>query len=225
MKNILFLIGIILFLSGCSNAIESFHNRPVVEDKLKGTDGQLIGTLAVTSQRRLIIANLKTGGFCSEPPPETVDSITTAIAAALKANIDDKKNVNVELASNFARNVNQLYKRTHTVQLFRDAAFYLCVDSVNSANGKADSYVPYKDSIVDMVKVLKPTLDKEISLYYATEKIRAQNQPDVLQDTIICDASAVIDKKDSSIENKLSTSINCKPLTESIAPPQIKTTK
>lgn len=219
MKNILFLIGIILFLSGCSSTIESFYNRQVVEDKLKGTDGQLIGTLAVTSQRRLIIANLKTGGFCSEPPPETVDSITTAIAAALKANIDDQKNVNVELASNFARHVNQLYRRTHTVQLFRDVAFYLCVDSINTTNGKDNSYVSYKDNIVELVKTLEPTLNKEVSLYYETEQIRSKNQPDVLQETIICDSSAAIEKKDDSVESKLSTSINCKPLGEEIETP------
>lgn len=126
MKKIALLLGMAILMTGCANTIESFYNRQVVEDQLitQDTGEQEIGTLAVTAQRRLIIGNLKTGNFCSEPPPEVADSITAAIAAALKANISAEKNLSAELASNFARHVNQLYKRAHTVQLFRDATYH-----------------------------------------------------------------------------------------------------
>jgi len=215
MRNLVVIVAAVL-MTGCASTIESFYNRQVVEDQLiSDDDNQEIGTLAVTAQRRLIIVNLKTGNFCSEPPPETADSITTALAAALKANIAADKNVSAELASNFARHVNQLYKRAHTIQLFRDAAFYLCVNSVNSKNGENGDYESYKENIHDMVKLLKPSLDEEIKLYYATERARAENPPEVLQETIICDSSSTIDKKNGD-NNNLSTSINCRPISKVI---------
>ncbi|VAW92630.1 hypothetical protein MNBD_GAMMA23-2452 [hydrothermal vent metagenome] len=74
---ILIVVGFTLLVTGCSSTMESFYNRQVVEDQLIAYDSakQQIGTLAVTAQRRLIIVNLKTGNFYSEPPPEAADSI------------------------------------------------------------------------------------------------------------------------------------------------------
>ncbi len=100
------LLSNVMFMSGCASTVETWKNRQVVEDQLISDDkNQEIGTLAVTTQRRLIIGNLKTGNFCSESPPETADSITTALAAALKANISLDKSVSAELAINFKRPV------------------------------------------------------------------------------------------------------------------------
>lgn len=216
MKKIALLLGMAILMTGCANTIESFYNRQVVEDQLitQDTGEQEIGTLAVTAQRRLIIGNLKTGNFCSEPPPEVADSITAAIAAALKANISAEKNLSAELASNFARHVNQLYKRAHTVQLFRDATYHLCVNSVNTANGTNGSYQSYRADITSMVTSILPYLEKEVAAYYQVEKVRAENPPSVSQETIICDSSSSLDKKGNGSENKLSTTINCRPLSQ-----------
>lgn len=200
-------------MTGCASTIESFNNRQVVEDQLIADDGkQEIGTLAVTAQRRLIVGNLKTGSFCSEPPPEVADSISTAIAAALKANIATDKNVSAELASNFARHVNQLYKRAHTIQIFRDASYHLCVNAVNSSNGKDKNYDSYKPEITSLVKAILPVLKEEVKAYYAVEKIRAENQPSISQETIICDSTATVEKKSDEGQNKLTTAITCRPL-------------
>ncbi|WP_404359844.1 hypothetical protein [Methylotuvimicrobium sp. KM1] len=215
MKKITLLLGMpFLMTTGCASTIESFYNRQVVEDQMitDDTGEQEIGTLAVTAQRRLVVGNLKTGNFCSEPPPEVADSITTAIAAALKANISADKTASAELASNFARHVNQLYKRAHTVQLFRDASYHLCVNSVNSANGVNGSYESYRADITSMVTSILPYLEKEVEAYYKVEKARAENQPSVSQEIIICDSSSSLDKKSDGNENKLSTTINCHPL-------------
>ena len=214
MKKIIFALVLTSLVTGCASTIESFYNRQVVEDKLvyDKTGEQEIGTLAVTAQRRLVVVNLKTGNFCSEPPPEAADSITTAIAAALKANISADKNVSAELASNFARHVNQLYKRTHTVQLFRDASYHVCVNAVNSSNGDNGSYESYKTEVTNMVTAILPSLDKEVAAYYEVEKVRAENPPNVYQETIICDSTATLDKQSDGSENKLATSINCRPI-------------
>ncbi|WP_431064654.1 hypothetical protein [Methylotuvimicrobium sp.] len=216
MKKIAMLLGLPFLMTGCASTIESFYNRQVVEDQLMPDDtgAQEIGTLAVTAQRRLVVGNLKTGNFCSEPPQEVADSITTAIATALKANISADKTANAELASNFARHVNQLYKRAHTVQLFRDASYHLCVNSVNSANGDNGSYESYRADITSMVTNILPYLEKEVEAYYEVEKVRAENPPSVSQETIICDSSSSLDKKIDGSENKLSTTINCRPLSQ-----------
>lgn len=210
------IICLTVFMVGCGT-IESFYIRPVIEDQMitDETGEQEIGTLAVTAQRRLIIGNLKTGNFCSEPPPEVADSITTALAAAFKANITQDKNVSAELASNFARHVNQLYKRSHTVQIFRDASFHMCVDAVNSANGDKE-YVSYKSDVKEIVNSLISSLDKEVALYYETEKARAENPPKVTNDMIICDSSASVGDKPGGEEKQLSTSITCRPLVQAI---------
>lgn len=213
MKIAALLIVVMSFMTGCASTIESFYNRQVVEDQLIAKDGnQEIGTLAVTAQRRLIVGNLKTGSFCSEPPPEVADSITTAIAAALKANITADKTVSAELASNFARHVNQLYKRAHTVQIFRDASYHLCVNAVNSSNGKDNKYDSYKSEVTTLVEKILPILEVEVKAYYAVEQTRAENPPNVSQETVICDSTATVDKKEGGEENKLTTAINCRPL-------------
>jgi len=225
MKKIIFAFVLMFLVTGCASTLESFYNRPVVEDKLVygKTGEQEIGTLSVTAQRRLVVANLKTGNFCSEPPPEAADSITTAIAAALKVNISADKNVSAELASNFARHVNQLYKRTHTVQLFRDASYHLCVNAVNSSNGDNGSYEPYKTEVINMVTAILPSLDMEVKAYYEVEKVRAENPPNVYQETIICDSTATLDKQNDGSENKLATSINCRPISGKVEEKQEKT--
>lgn len=213
MKRMMLLVCFMLFMTGCASTIESFYNRQVVEDVMASDDDrQEIGTLAVTAQRRLIVGNLKTGSFCSEPPPEAADSISTAIAAALKANIAADKEVSAELASNFARHVNQLYKRAHTVQLFRDASYHLCVNAVNKSNG-SDKYDSYKTEITSLVNSILPVLQKEIKEYYAVEKARAETPPTVSREAIICDSTATVDKKDGGEESKLTTVINCQSLT------------
>ena len=210
MKTFLFIS--IFLLSGCASLLDSFYNRDVVQDYLRAETIEPeheVGTLAVTAQRRLIIANLETGKFCSEPPPEAADSVTSAIAAALSANISDEKSLNAELASNFARHVNQLYKRTHTVQLFRDAAYHMCVDSVNSTDGKPST--SYKKEIEELVKNLLPVLEHEITLYYKTETARAKNPPQVARELVICDSTASVRGNPDS--QGLTTNIDCHPVT------------
>jgi hypothetical protein len=42
--------------------------------------------------------------------------------------------------------------------------------------------------------------------------VRAEHAPALYQNTMLCDSSANVDKKADGNENKLSTSISCKPL-------------
>jgi hypothetical protein len=202
---------LLISVFGCSTTAGTFFNRPVVEDQLIAdfpeNGAQEIGTLAVTADRRVIIGNLRNGKFCAEPPPETADSITSAIASALSAKIAEGETLDFDFASNFAKHVNQLYKRSHTVALLRDAGFYLCVDAVNQAKSGAEpgQYQSYKTDFKELVVSLTPTLTKEIELYYATETARANNPPNGM---VICNSEANI----GNDKDPLSTSITCQPI-------------
>lgn len=209
-----------MLLAGCANTMHAFFDRPVTEDQLitDGNEAQELGTLSVTAQRRLIVGNLKTGHFCSEPPPEAADEVTSAVAAALSTNLSIDKSVNAEFASNFAKHVNQLYKRAHTVQMFRDASFHLCVDAVNSAavsftqeqetiTTRKINYQPYKAEVVDLVKSLLPSLDKEVAAYYQTEKVRAEHGP-IDTKIVVCSPEASSEVASDGADKKLAK-ISC----------------
>nr|VFJ75253.1 MAG: hypothetical protein BECKFM1743A_GA0114220_108201 [Candidatus Kentron sp. FM]VFJ75628.1 MAG: hypothetical protein BECKFM1743C_GA0114222_108621 [Candidatus Kentron sp. FM]VFK23491.1 MAG: hypothetical protein BECKFM1743B_GA0114221_109281 [Candidatus Kentron sp. FM] len=173
MIRIIAMLLAVVLLGGCSTLTEP-KKRPVIEDEmvtnellLKGE--QEIGTLAVTAQRRLIIANMKTGHFCTEPPPEAVDSITEAIAAAFKADIKQDNNFGAEFAKSFASHVNQLYNRSHTVQMFRDASLQLCVDAINKAGETAGLKQKETDGLKQK-KENKPTESCRTFTYEETGK-------------------------------------------------------
>lgn len=212
MIRIIFFLLISYGLTGCAESINAFYNRDVIEDTLINEDNaeMALGTLSVTAQRRIIVANMISGNFCAEPPPEAADTITTAIATALQANIDADKTVNAELAANFSKHVNQLYRRTHTVQLFRDAAFYYCVDAVNSSNGAKGSYQAYSTHLNTTVNALVKSLDKEVALYYKTE-IEKAKQPNYSTEFVVCNSESLVDK-DGDKPKQLMAKIHCQPL-------------
>jgi hypothetical protein len=65
-----------------------------------------------------------------------------------------------------------------------------------------------------MVKMMLPTLDKEVEAYYEVEKVRAENPPNVGQKTIVCSSRSSLGKGEQDGENILSASINCQSLPE-----------
>lgn len=82
---------------------------------------------------RVVITNVKTGRVCAEPPPEagiTSDTTMKAILAAANARGD---NANAELYRSYAEQLTQLYRRSHSNQMYRDASYYLCQAYINGA--------------------------------------------------------------------------------------------
>lgn len=179
MRFFVVLLPFILLLSGCSST-NSFFNQDVVEKKLEKDGVDKIGTLSLTSSRRIVVANLHSGDLCAEPPPETADAITSALTAALKANVEGKAEFNSEFAESFSKHVNQLYKRSHTVQFLRDTAFYYCIDAINNSyaidgSGQGKNYPQvYSDDLSKLVDSLMPVLTAEVAAYYAVELEKAK---------------------------------------------------
>lgn len=241
-RNCLLTISICLLTTGCGEVIkDNLHS-------IKGRNANIgrfvfgpidwerkIGTLAVDAKKRLVVSNLITGDFCSEPPPEVADSLSSSITAA----IEKDNQINVEFAKSFAQYANSLYKRSHAVQFFRDAAYNLCIQAMNETNIDlnklketkdgteayekaldmiAEGRKYYKQSLLKLIEDVQPTLKKEIEEYYKVELKRAENPaPVVNSETVICNTNASIGGKDEEDKpGKLSTSVNCLPLSDII---------
>lgn len=227
------IFAVILFscaITGCtSGTINSFYNREVIEDDLSPSlmGDAKIGTLAVTAQRRLIVANIEDSTFCAEPPPETVSVVTDAIAAALTAKMNNQE-FNAELAANFSKHVNQIYNRSHAVQIFRDYGFYKCVEGLNSKQiaqtsvskekvnpeNKTDTGMTQNDlnwAFSQSIELLR----EEITPLYKLEEAKARIQSEQ-QAVVICETSATTSggqvNGKSIDKGNLATGITCKPL-------------
>jgi hypothetical protein len=83
----------------------------VIEDKVGTWPGYQVGTLAVTTDRRVVLVRLqddsKGGGrFCSEPPPDAGQNVASAITALLDVSAEKidatmKAELTKSLATNF----------------------------------------------------------------------------------------------------------------------------
>jgi len=169
------ILGLLSMLSGCASTLNAHYNRDVVEDNLsskrsKANKGEL-AMLSLTSQRRVIISDLEKQRFCSESPPESADNIASSLSAAFQSALNQKGTIdasaNLQLADSFSSSVSQLYRRSHYVQLFRDVAFQLCVDSINTSTTESHS-----KTLLTILDKIIPGLDKEIEHFYNAEKVR-----------------------------------------------------
>lgn len=128
----IFFLGVCL--SGCSLFSPGLKTETETMKAKKDGKTQEIGMFATEASSRVIIANVNAGKFCAEPPPETQttesSSFRLLLQAALDSNEDEAK---VEAFRAFNQGVRQLYKRSHTNQLYRDSSYYLCQSYLNGA--------------------------------------------------------------------------------------------
>ncbi len=109
-----------------------------VKGKISTTDSE-IGMVATGANTRMIMANLGNGRVCAEPPPETQVTINSTFRVLLESskNItgDDPKSneARIEAYKAYNQAVTQLYKRSHSNQIYRDASYYLCQAYMNGA--------------------------------------------------------------------------------------------
>lgn len=124
---VLFVLLIVVLLTACAG-------RPVVMRGYDKDPVSEIGVYSTDSTRRVIMANLDDGTFCAEPPPETQLETSSSFRLLLEAAIDtDSDTARVEAFRSLSVVANQLYKRSHSVQLYRDASYYLCQAYLNGA--------------------------------------------------------------------------------------------
>lgn len=88
---------------------------------------------ATDANRRVAILNIISGQICVEPPPEAANTISEAFTALFEADVKDKGNLASSLSQSVTQNISQLYRRSQTVQLYRDAVFSLCQNALNGS--------------------------------------------------------------------------------------------
>jgi len=123
---LLFLLLALLTIQGCSGV--------VTMDGLADDDISEIGIYAVDSSKRVIMADMDNGRFCAEPPPETQMESESSFRMLLEAAIDTTSDTGkIEAYRALSEKAKQLYRRSHSVQMYRDASYYLCQSYVNGA--------------------------------------------------------------------------------------------
>ena len=116
----------VLLIQGCSGV--------VTMDGIQGNDVSEIGIYAVDSSQRVIMADMDNGRFCAEPPPETQMESESSFRMLLEAAINSEEDAGkIEAYRALSEKAKQLYRRSHSVQLYRDVSYYLCQSYVNGA--------------------------------------------------------------------------------------------
>lgn len=139
-----FCVTSIATLAGCGTTILSHRDtNPVIEDHAMISKDKA-NVFATTASRRLAFITTDSKGknkvICSEPPPDVGEAFASAIAAglsgAVKATNETGQEVSGELAAQYGRavatQIAPLLYRSQGLQLYRDAMYKLCIDTMNS---------------------------------------------------------------------------------------------
>lgn len=142
-----FCVTSIATLAGCGTTILSHRDtNPVIEDHAKISSDKT-NVFATTASRRLAFITMtnNSGGkgnqvICSEPPPDVGEVFASAIAAGLSGAVTATnktgQEVSGELAAQYGRavatQIAPLLYRSQGLQLYRDAMYKLCIDTMNS---------------------------------------------------------------------------------------------
>jgi len=131
MKVTIFVL-VITFLSGCS-IFTPPREQPLLVKNFGANPKQAsnFAMAATDANRRLAILDVVNGQICVEPPPEAANTISEALTALLEADVQSKGQLGASLSQTISQNISQLYRRTQTVQLYRDAVFALCQSAIN----------------------------------------------------------------------------------------------
>lgn len=172
------LLSTLLMLGGCegslSHLIQRSHSSP------SATAQPLIYTLE--DQRRVAFSRVDSQRFCAEPPATAAEQITQTIATALK---QQQGTAAQPLNASEAEQIEQIYQRAHTLQLFRDAAFFLCINALTQEPGNTPSFQRYEQSVRELVRQLSAPLQEEVRLYYQAEMARHRSAGG-RQEMIVC---------------------------------------
>ena len=116
------------YITGCSYFTPP-REHPMLTNMFDEPNGFVVS--ATDANRRVALINLTGGQVCVEPPPEAANTISEAFTALFQAKVQDKADIAASLSKSISQNITQLYRRTQTVQLFRDSVFALCQNAVN----------------------------------------------------------------------------------------------
>ena len=131
----IFTMIISISLGACSTFTPPREN-PLLTKQFEGKyeqSDESFAVVATDANRRVAILDIFTGQICVEPPPEAANSISEAFAVLFESDVIDKGSLGASLSQSISQNISQLYRRTQTVQLYRDAVFSLCQSAINGS--------------------------------------------------------------------------------------------
>jgi len=207
---------IISTLSACSYLTPPRDNPLLVYSFEADKDDTAKYSMAATdANRRVAILDIINGQICVEPPPEAANTISEAFAALFEADVKDKGKLGASLSQSVSQNISQLYRRTQTVQLYRDAVFALCQSSVNGSieiesDTKANIDDANKEILLNKFKTAPVTnvLKEQINLLEAKGQFDLQTIDTLnFQITKIDDRSKPEKEKLSKLSNELYTKL------------------
>jgi len=181
------LLATLLLLGGCEGSLSHLIQRKQVEPS--ASDQPLIYTL--DDRRRVAFGRVDRQQFCAEPPATATEQMTQILAAAIRRQPGGASDSAAEAAQ-----IEQIYQRAHSLQLFRDAAFFLCINALNQAPGSATSYQRYEQSVSNLIEQLRAPLQEEIRLYYQVESVRSRASR---QEVIVCAPSPIADGEQGGV--------------------------
>ncbi|WP_299665800.1 hypothetical protein [uncultured Psychromonas sp.] len=215
-----------IFLTGCTAFTEP-QKRPVVSEEFDVSSRKYKLVMShTTANRRVIFSDISTGSVCVEPPPGSANQISDSLAAILEADIENKANLAAEVAKTSSQKISQLYRRTQSVQMYRDAVFSLCQEKVNSymlgndlnseeqKNWNDSLNQKYEGKFDSLLKSTFELLKYEIPKFYETERLRFIAE--IVKPIIVCDSEIekkpeiLDDNTDNIIENNIDEKSNTK---------------
>lgn len=137
MQRLAVFLTISSLLSGCASTLDTFYNRPVVEDNVE----KAISTVSLSADRRTVVVVTEGANrtkFCAEPPPDSARNITTELKASMDAEAKSQRaqaegKIKGELSDKLTTNVVVLSERTAALDAFRTGIFALCQYHLNGA--------------------------------------------------------------------------------------------
>ncbi|TRN26570.1 hypothetical protein [Vibrio furnissii] len=123
MNNIVKLTSIAISISllGCSNT-EKFN--------ISSTNNEF-GVVVLEADKRVIL--MRNDKVCAEPPPETQTTKNDSLNILANAVLSKDKEISAQATRAYSIGVQQLYVRSHTNQLYRDASYALCQGYLSGA--------------------------------------------------------------------------------------------
>lgn len=188
------LIGGSLLTCGCS-AFTPPIEKPIIEDKSHASaDGAKIAVFSTTAARRSVLVNFAKdaaqGRVCSEAPPDTADALVSSLTFAAEASAktpDVDAAIKTELARTLSTTVKALLERSQGLQLYRDAAFHLCLAWQNEAITQ-EQYVQQHDALLGRAQALIlaeiPSLDARKAQHSADMAAKAQDRAEAAADQV-----------------------------------------
>ena len=149
-------------LSGCAMFTPP-KEKPVIEDHTSNWFGMnKVSIFSTTAERRETIIKMPDNKFCSEPPPDVAEALTSSFSLLAQGSLKDAKTEEVtarlEATKALATSIRSLFTRSQGIQLFRDGAFHLCQAYLNGSINESD----YKASLQLLFQETAKLIEKEI---------------------------------------------------------------